>query len=133
MSFLLDTNILSTDLRRPTALAHRFLQYSGRLYTATICLAELYVWAFARSDPSPMLASIDRLLEYEVSVVDFDQECAKRFGRLRATLRGRGIAVNTTDLMIACVALEYDFTMVTHNTADFRNIPDLRLNDWLAP
>jgi hypothetical protein len=23
--------------------------------------------------------------------------------------------------------------MVTHNTADFRNIPGLRLDDWLAP
>jgi len=24
-------------------------------------------------------------------------------------------------------------TLLTHNTADFRNIPDLRLVDWLTP
>jgi len=75
MSFLLDTNILSMHLRRPTAVAHRFFQYSGRLYTSAVALAELFVWAHQRPDPAE----------------------------------------------------------ITHNTADFRNIPGLRLDDWLAP
>lgn len=35
--------------------------------------------------------------------------------------------------MIASVALLHNLTLVTHNTADFRNIPGLRLEDWLAP
>ena len=45
MSFLLDTNILSAHLRRPSGLAHRFIQYSGGLYTSSIALAELFVSA----------------------------------------------------------------------------------------
>jgi tRNA(fMet)-specific endonuclease VapC len=48
MSFLLDTDHLSAHLRRPTGLAHRFIQHSGRLYTVSIALAELYVWAYRR-------------------------------------------------------------------------------------
>lgn len=133
MSFLLDTNILSAHLRRPTKLAHRFFQYSGRLFTSTVCLGELYVWAYGRNDPSPMLASIERLLDYELSVTDFDRECAQRFGSERTALRRHGIEISTTDLMIGCVALEYDLTLVTHNTVDFQNIPGLRLVDWLTP
>ena len=39
MSFLLDTNILSAHLRRPSGLAHRFVQYYGRLYTSSVVLA----------------------------------------------------------------------------------------------
>jgi tRNA(fMet)-specific endonuclease VapC len=35
--------------------------------------------------------------------------------------------------MIASVALIHDLTLVTHNTADFRSVPGLRLDDWLAP
>lgn len=34
MSFLLDTDTLSAHLRRPSGLAHRFFQFSGRLYTS---------------------------------------------------------------------------------------------------
>ncbi len=44
MSHLLDTNIVSAYLKRPGGLAHRFIQYSGRLYLSTIGLAELYDW-----------------------------------------------------------------------------------------
>jgi tRNA(fMet)-specific endonuclease VapC len=46
VSFLLDTNILSAHLRRPSGLIHRFQQHSGRLYVSAISLAELYVWAY---------------------------------------------------------------------------------------
>lgn len=59
MSFLLDTDHLSAHLRRPSGLMHRFVQHSGRLYTTGIALAELYVWAYRRPDPSKALASVD--------------------------------------------------------------------------
>ena len=31
------------------------------------------------------------------------------------------------------IALVHDLTLVTHNAADFRHIPGLRLDDWLIP
>jgi tRNA(fMet)-specific endonuclease VapC len=133
MSFLLDTNILSAHFRRPSGLAHRFFQYSGRLYTSSIALAELFVWAHSRPDPAPLLKAIDDLLFQEVGVLDFDRDCADKFGQVRVELQRNGIEVPSTDLMIGAVALIYDFTLVTHNTADFQNIPGLRLDDWLTP
>ncbi|MFO0904038.1 MAG: type II toxin-antitoxin system VapC family toxin [Pirellulales bacterium] len=48
-------------------------------------------------------------------------------------LCGSSQAFRRFDLMIGCVALVHDLTLVTHNTADYRNIPDLRLVDGLAP
>jgi tRNA(fMet)-specific endonuclease VapC len=133
MSFLLDTNILSAHLRRPSGLAHRFVQHSGRLYTSSVVLAELFVWAYNRPDPTTVLETIDRLLFEDVSVLDYDRDCANEFGRIRIQLRRSGIEVPTADLLIASVALVFDLTLVTHNTSDFQRIPDLRLADWLTP
>jgi len=133
VSFLLDTNILSAHLRRPSGLIHHFVQYSGRLFTSSVSLAELHVWVFGRPDPSPARAAVDTMLAHEVEVIPFDTDCAEEFGRLRAALRHRGTSVDNMDLLIAATALAYDLTLVTHNTAHFANIPGLRVEDWLAP
>jgi tRNA(fMet)-specific endonuclease VapC len=66
-------------------------------------------------------------------VIDFDSACAERFGQVRGALLQQGISVPTTDLMIAAAALVHNLTLVTHNTADYKNIPGLRLDDWLTP
>jgi len=133
MSFLLDTDHFSAHLRRPSGLLHRFTQYSGRLYASSLALAELFVWAHRRPDPSVALQSIDHMLFHEISVIEYDVESARRFGLVRIDLRRQGIEVPTVDLMIASVALVYDLTMMTHNTTDFRHVPGLRLDDWLLP
>jgi tRNA(fMet)-specific endonuclease VapC len=133
MSFLLDTDHLSAHLRRPSGLAHRFFQYSGRLYTSSVALAELFVWAYGRRDSAAAISSVDKMLFHEVNVVDYDRDCANEFGRVRIEMRKQGLEAPSIDLLIASVALVYDLTLVTHNTADFENIPGLRLDDWLAP
>lgn len=133
MSFLLDTNICSAHLRRPGGLAHRFIQYSGRLFTSTIVLGELYAWAFRRDDPALLLKLLEEELFDDLSILPFDHESALVFGRTKGLLLRRGISVSDVDLLIASLALVRDFTLVTHNTQDFRHIPDLRLDDWLIP
>lgn len=69
----------------------------------------------------------------EVSILDFDAACALEFGKLRGELLQQGLKVPVADLMIASVALVHNLTLVTHNTADYQNIPGLRVDDWLAP
>lgn len=100
---------------------HRFVQHSGRLYTSTIALAELYVWAFGRPDPAPALASIEKMLFHEVSVVEYDNDCGKEFGRVRVEMRRQGLEVPSLDLLIASVALVYDLTQVRDFCGRFGN------------
>jgi predicted nucleic acid-binding protein len=54
---------------------------------------------------------------------------AERCARLRETLRTQNKRVNSRalDLIIAATALEYGRTLVTKNTDDFKDIPDLPL------
>ena len=132
MTHLLDTNICSAHMRRPGGLAHRFFQYASGIAISAVVLAELYSGAYKHPNPSRLLALIADLLQ-EVAVLDFDSACAEQFGKVQGGLLRQGIMVPETDLMIASVALIYDLTLVTHNTADFQNIPGLRLDDWLTP
>jgi tRNA(fMet)-specific endonuclease VapC len=132
MTHLLDTNICSAHMRRPAGLAHRFFQHSGGLAISTVILAELFAGAYKRPDPSRLLSLIADLLQ-EVATLDFDESCAEEFGRVKGGLKQQGISVPDVDLMIASVALVHDLTLVTHNTADFQSIPNLRLEDWLTP
>jgi tRNA(fMet)-specific endonuclease VapC len=130
MSFLLDTNVCSYHLRRPSGLSHRFTQHSGRLYTSAINLAELRTWAYRSSDPQRLLARIEQDLLKDVHVLNFDADCADEFAKANAFLLSRGQPTSTADLLIAAVALANDFTIVTHNVADFQAIPGLRIQDW---
>ncbi len=132
MSHLLDTNICAAHFRRPAGLAHRFFQFGGGLFVPTIVLGELYAGAYHVANPSPLLLKITDLL-IDVQVLDFDQDCAESFGKIRGSLLRKGISIPTADLMIAAVALVHDLTLVTNNIADFRHVPGLRVDDWLTP
>lgn len=132
MNFLLDTDTCSAHMRRPAKLAHRFIQYTGGLAIPTIVLAELYAGAYKHPNPARLLGLIADLLQ-EVQILEFDSACAERFGQVRGTLLQKGITISRMDLLIACVALVHNLTLVTHNTADYQNIPGLRLDDWLIP
>lgn len=133
MSFLLDTDTCSYHVKHPSGLIHRIIQYSGGLYVSTITLAELYTWAYRRANPANLLKSLAADLLSDVSLVDFDATCAERFGIVRGSMLQTGVQVAVPDLMIAATALVHNLTLVTHNTADYKDVPGLRLDDWLVP
>ena len=132
MTHLLDTDICSAHMRRPSGLAHRFIQYSGGIAISSVALAELYSGAYKLAQPARILTGIADLLQ-DVAVLDFDSAGAEQFGKVRGQLLQKGIQRPTADLLIASVALVHNLTLVTHNTADYQHIPGLRLDDWLIP
>lgn len=133
MTHLLDTNICSAYLKRPGGLAHRFMQHGGGLAIPTLVLAELYTWAYRRSQPDPLLRLIEDDLVPHVTVLEFDTASARQFGKIRASLLATGVVINPVDLMIAAVARTHDLVLVTHNVRHFEVIPDLQVEDWLVP
>ena len=83
-------------------------------------MAELHTGAHKHPKASRLLTGIADLLQ-EVTTLEFDLMCAEEFGRVNGGLLRKGITVPPVDLLIASVA--HDLTLVTHNSADFRNIP----------
>src|SRR3954468_24668327 len=99
MKFLLDTNICSAHMRRPAQMAHRFFQHFDQLAVPTIVLGELYAGAYKHSSSDRLVKLIEELLQ-EISVLDFDAQCAKQFGLLRGESLRLGTPFSTVDLMV---------------------------------
>jgi tRNA(fMet)-specific endonuclease VapC len=132
LSFLVDTDTCSAYVKGNPLVFQRFVQYGGRLYVSTITLGELLTWALRAKASRSRLQDVRDLLKLVV-VLDVTQDVAWKFGELRATLLDGGIIVPDLDLFNASVASVYSYTMVTHNTVDYAQVPGLALADWLLP
>jgi tRNA(fMet)-specific endonuclease VapC len=132
VSFLLDTDTCSAEIKGNNAVSNRFIQYSGRLHISTVTLAELHVWALRAHVSRKRMVSVSNLLK-QVRVLCVDEAVAYRFGVARAWQLDHGCPSPDLDLLNAAVALAHGLTLVTHNTADYDNIPLLAKVDWLVP
>jgi tRNA(fMet)-specific endonuclease VapC len=84
-------------------------------------------------------AARERLLEFferqvfpRLTILPFETEDARAYGRLRASLERKGRPRFKSDLQIAAIALRHRLTIVTANLRHFGGIPGLRVENWLA-
>ena len=60
-------------------------------------------------------------------ILPWDAESANFF----LTLRRQGLRIGSMDLKIACIALAHDALLLTRNSADFAQVPGVRIENWL--
>ena len=132
MSFLIDTDIASAHLKNDPYVRARMTTHYGRLHVSAVTVGELMVWALRAKAPPKLLQSVEKFLR-GCAVLDVDREVAETFGRIRAGLLDIGRPVGQLDLLNAAVALVYGLTVVTHNVADYRDVPGLSVVDWMVP
>jgi tRNA(fMet)-specific endonuclease VapC len=132
VSFLIDTDICSAYLKGDRLVWNRFMQYSGGLHISTLTVGELFTWAL-RAHASPM--RVQGLLDLlrDMVIMELTLDVARKFGDVRAGLLDRGLAAPEIGLFIGSTGLVHGLTMVTHNMADYANIPGLTVVDWLVP
>src|SRR3954451_18595433 len=109
MSFSLDTDTCSAHLKSG-ALAHRLVQYAGRLHISSITLGEVYTWVLRAKAPPRRTQMLLDLLN-DVAVLDVTPEVARRFGEVHARLLDSGQSVPRMDLLIGVTALVHGFTV----------------------
>ena len=73
-----------------------------------------------------------RRLRPAVKVWWVKENDAELAARLQTSLRRRGVQLKTVDALIAAVALQHDFTVLTTDK-DFQPIGNLRVENWLLP
>jgi tRNA(fMet)-specific endonuclease VapC len=130
MPYLVDSNIVIDHLADiPTASA---LLEQLALDGIAISIVT-YMEAFQGVEQSPNLRYAREKFHAflaGVLILPFSFAVAERCARLRKTLKSQNKRVNSRalDLIIAATALEYNLTLATKNTDDFKDIPDLPLS-----
>jgi tRNA(fMet)-specific endonuclease VapC len=139
---VLDTDHLTVfqfaEHPRGVALRHRLRSSTDQLVGATVISLEeqvrgwLAVISRARNSSDQVLAyeGLAKTAELfrEWDIVRFDARAAEEFDRLRKRHRRLG----ASDLKIAAIALVNGALLLTANLRDFRQVPGLRVENWLS-
>jgi tRNA(fMet)-specific endonuclease VapC len=75
---------------------------------------------------------LSAFLALDVTPWPFDAADAEEAGDIRAALERAGTPIGAYDILIAGQARRRGAVLVTANTAEFRCVPGLRIEDWAA-
>jgi len=131
--WMLDTNILSDLIRNPRGVLVERLRATepDAVCTSIVVACELRFGA-QRKGSQLLTQRVDDLLN-TLAVLPLDQPADEHYADIRATLERAGTPIGSHDLFIAAHARSRGLTLVTHNGREFARVPELRIEDWLAP
>jgi len=133
MTYLLDTNACIGYLNGRAAGVRSRMESlpPSEVVLCSVVKAELFYGVMKSDNPTVTLARYQWFTSQFLSLA-FDDAAAEEYGRLRAFLAKQGTLIGPNDLLIAAIALAHNVTLVTHNTREFKRVPDLTLEDWQA-
>jgi tRNA(fMet)-specific endonuclease VapC len=129
LGFLLDTNVVIDARDGVRSVLRKMIEHDGAVLVSALSIAELQRGLSpADADASVRRVRLERLLAH-LPVVAFGKAEAEAYGTILSALnwvRGRDF-----DRLIAGHALSLSATLVTNNARDFRDIPGIRVENWL--
>ncbi len=133
MKYMLDTNICIYLIKHkpPKVLKHFRSHAVGDIGMSSIALAELRYGVSKSQHVEKNRQALDEFI-LPLELADFDEQAAAAYGTVRAGLEKAGRPIGSMDMMIGSHALALGATLVTNNTREFRQIPDLKVVDWSA-
>jgi tRNA(fMet)-specific endonuclease VapC len=137
--YLLDTDIMTLWLYENAQVRARFdaTEETDRVAISLITRVELLRGRFEAvlkaANRGEWLESQRRLIRTEeeleaLDVVLIDEAAADQFDALRASKKLKKI--DRGDILQAAIALANGATLVTRNTKDYANVPNLKLENW---
>lgn len=133
MIYLWDTDICIHFLNGN----EKIIQKTKAIGAANICttiinILELKFGAYNSAKIELNLERINRLQQKLTILKNLDNNIASFFGHNKVQLKRRGITICDFDLLIAGFAYDNNAILVTNNTKHFKNIPGLKIENWLA-
>ncbi|MBS3897973.1 MAG: type II toxin-antitoxin system VapC family toxin [Dethiobacter sp.] len=133
MKFYLDTNICIYFLKSQfLQLLDAIMSHSpDDIKISSVVKAELLYGAEKSQKREENLEKVRKfLLPFEI--ISFDDKAAVEYSVVRASMQSAGIVIGPNDLIIAATVLSHCGTLVTNNEKEFRMVPGLKVENWLA-
>jgi tRNA(fMet)-specific endonuclease VapC len=131
-SYLLDTSILSHLVRQPQGpVAARIAEVGeDNVLTSVIVACELRYGAAKRG--SRRLTRQVEMVLGAMTILAFEAGVDRHYAAIRTALEKKGTPIGAHDMLIAAHARTIDAVCVTANVAEFKRVPALRVENWLA-
>jgi tRNA(fMet)-specific endonuclease VapC len=107
-----------------------FKNHEDQLCISAITLMELVYGAEASAAVDRNLREIEGFAA-RLEVLPYDNDAAVHTGQLRAELKTKGRPIGPNDEMIAGHARSHGLVIVTNNIKQFKNVPGIRLENWV--
>lgn len=129
--YMLDTDTCSYVMKRSSDTLLKRLQ---KVPVSDVCIsvitkAELLFGVKVSPRRQQDEEALSAFLRY-VEVLDFPDEASDHYAEIRADLKNRGMMIGANDLFIAAHARSLGLTLVTNNTAEFRRVRNLAIENW---
>jgi len=131
MRYLLDTDACVSIIRmKSPKILQKLAQHSiTEIAVSAITVAELQYGVQKSSNQIQNQQALIRFL-LPLTVLEFDISAAAEYGRIRAFLESKGLAIGPLDTLIGSHALAQGLIVVTSNVREFSRIPGLLVEDW---
>jgi len=129
--YMLDTDITSYVMKRAN---EQLLKKLRTVAVNDVCISvitksELLYGVEVSPRRAQDQAALKAFLNY-VEVLNFPDEAADHYAKIRAELKSRGAMIGGNDLFIAAHARSLGLTLITNNIREFSRVRDLALENW---
>ena len=130
ISYLIDTNIAVYFMNGKFGLKEKIeeIQEPNCIFISEITLAELK-FGVEKSEKIERNKQVLAKFLLDIQILPI-ADSIDLYAREKARLQKLGTPINDFDLLIAVTSVTHILTMVTNNTKHFKNVQQIKLEDW---
>jgi len=131
--YMLDTNICIYVLKNHSDKLRRKFKAIKNICISSVTYGEL-CFGIENGDNAKREARWEQLdlFTQRLTIDPWDEDAARHYGTIRALLKKQGTPIGNNDLLIASHARSLNAVLVTNNIREFKRVPDLSLENWVA-
>lgn len=130
--YMLDTSILSHLMRQPQGpIAARIAKVGEDAVTTSIVVACELRYGVVKRGSRRLTRQLEAVLG-AITILPLDAGSDRHYAVIRTTLERKGTPIGAHDMLIAAHARSIGAICVTANVSEFKRVPALKVENWLA-